>query len=510
MDKKRILLLSLLVAALFSIGLYLYNYIPDDTFITLRYARNVSRGEGFVYNTGEPIEGYTNFLWLILLVTAHALGLPFVMTARIMSLVFTVTLLLLSGLAVKEPARRAGYGRWNGAICLFLPPLLLAAAPPVSVWALSGSEIPLFSSLLLLGFILLRRGSAPAAVFAILGLLGLVRPEGLLFYAAAGAALLVRRPEERRRIVAAGASVFAILYGPYLIWKWWYFGSLIPNTFYAKTGPVGILIDNGFRYVSGFVASYGYLLPLGLLLSRKRLRQWEVALPAAIILLHWLSIMLLGGDWMPYYRLLLPTLPLAAIVATEGLITAALERSSAPEHESKGNPVPIVVVMLVVLMMFAGGIRYERFEVERLAVKAFSHVGRRFHNTLPPSTSVGLGSIGAIGYYSDMRIVDILGLTDAHIARHGKIVAREPSHMKTDGARVLSLEPDLLLLGNIQIHRGERGPEMMRHKVQEEDIVDQPAFQRDYTFVNIPIGNGFYLSCYKRKSYSLPLSGQGW
>ena len=46
---------------------FYFNYISDDAFITFRYADNFIRGKGLVYNAGERVEGYTNFLWLILL-----------------------------------------------------------------------------------------------------------------------------------------------------------------------------------------------------------------------------------------------------------------------------------------------------------------------------------------------------------------------------------------------------------------------------------------------------------
>src|SRR5690242_18138108 len=43
------------------------NYVVDDSFITFRYVRNFVRGNGLVYNPGERVEGYTNFLWAMIL-----------------------------------------------------------------------------------------------------------------------------------------------------------------------------------------------------------------------------------------------------------------------------------------------------------------------------------------------------------------------------------------------------------------------------------------------------------
>ena len=38
----------------------------DDAYISLRYARNLVSGTGLVYNPGEYVQGYTNFLWVML------------------------------------------------------------------------------------------------------------------------------------------------------------------------------------------------------------------------------------------------------------------------------------------------------------------------------------------------------------------------------------------------------------------------------------------------------------
>jgi hypothetical protein len=35
--------------------------------------------------------------------------------------------------------------------------------------------------------------------------------------------------------------------------------------------------------------------------------------------------------------------------------------------------------------------------------------------------------------------------------------------------------------------------------------VKQPGFERSYEFVNVPLGKGFYLSCFKLRSYFLPI-----
>jgi arabinofuranosyltransferase len=40
-----------------------YWYLGDDAMISMRYAHNLADGIGLVWNPGERVEGYTNFLW---------------------------------------------------------------------------------------------------------------------------------------------------------------------------------------------------------------------------------------------------------------------------------------------------------------------------------------------------------------------------------------------------------------------------------------------------------------
>ena len=44
---------------------YVTWFLTDDAFISFRYARNLLEGHGLVFNPGERVEGYSNFLWVL-------------------------------------------------------------------------------------------------------------------------------------------------------------------------------------------------------------------------------------------------------------------------------------------------------------------------------------------------------------------------------------------------------------------------------------------------------------
>ena len=246
--RSRIAVLTIAVITLLVVGLIFFHYIPDDTYVGLRYAKHLLEGKGLVFNEGVRVEGYTNFLWLMIVSLAGLLGAPLVVSARVLGLFFSLATLVLAAYAawIRYPRERSA---WNHALAAFLPPLILAASAPFLVWSLSGTEIPLFTFLLLAGFVLLRDGKRIEGIFTVFGLLGLVRPEGLLFYALAWIMLLLRGGG-KRRVLAAGFGVLALMYIPYIAWKIYYFGSVLPNTFYATTGPLSARIRTAVRLSS--------------------------------------------------------------------------------------------------------------------------------------------------------------------------------------------------------------------------------------------------------------------
>ena len=49
--------------------------VVDDAFISYRYAWNLVAGHGLVFNIDEYVEGYSNFLWVLLTAGALRCGL---------------------------------------------------------------------------------------------------------------------------------------------------------------------------------------------------------------------------------------------------------------------------------------------------------------------------------------------------------------------------------------------------------------------------------------------------
>ena len=207
-------------AALLAFHVRTYAFLCDDAFISFRYARNFAHGHGLVFNPGfERVEGYSNFLWVVVLAGLDRLGLE---PPRASLLLSWASTLLLWGLVVAFAARWAP--RRGAAWAVVVPALFLAANRSFAVWASSGLETRAFELCVVAGTLTLADELDDALAGSPLRLrcawwfaLGaLTRPDGVLFGACAlGAAalLLARRRALDLRRYAGGVLPFALLVG---------------------------------------------------------------------------------------------------------------------------------------------------------------------------------------------------------------------------------------------------------------------------------------------------------
>lgn len=124
-----------------------WSWTVDDAYITYRYAENLAAGHGAVFNPGERVEGYTNFLWMLLLAGFHAGGIDTEPASKVLGALCGAGTVLLTLLL----ARRLSGDRWT--LATLAAPVLLASTPTFAAWTVAGLETPLFT-LLLLGSVL--------------------------------------------------------------------------------------------------------------------------------------------------------------------------------------------------------------------------------------------------------------------------------------------------------------------------------------------------------------------
>ena len=111
---------------------------------------------------------------------------------------------------------------------------------------------------------------------------------------------------------------------------------------------------------------------------------------------------------------------------------------------------------------------------------------RALRRALPPDATIALNPVGGIPYYSTLRTLDMLGITDAHIARTTPpdLGKGQAGHEKGDGRYILDRRPDVILLGNVRVEESLPDPTgnwrwRVYHR-SEEELVQQPEFLELY------------------------------
>lgn len=439
-----------LACATLIIGLaYAYRFSTvDDAWISLRYARNLLEGHGLVYNPGERVEGYSNFLWVILSVPLLAAGLEPGLAVQLLGVA-------AAGLCLWGTGRLArALGLSEGGVALSR--LLLAASGPFVAWTISGLETPLVAALaVLLAISLLadtaRAGvSPPSGVLAGLGIM-LRLDFGLLVLAAAVWKLWADRQAGRSlrlRAWLAGGAPLAAIAGPYMAWRFAYFGDWLPNTYYAKVGATWWQVLRGVRYLMQYPLNFGgalvcVVLPaLGLVAVRQR-DAAGAALLAAFLGAQCAYVVLIGGEGLGMSRFLVPVAPLACV------LTAA-----APSLCARGAGWGLVPASMATgtLLSILGGSLYGMLPRSHIhwagGVRRALEVGGWFRDHSPPGATLAVLDAGALPYAARRYTIDMQGLNDRTIARVrvADMGKGKAGHEKRDPEYVLARRPDYVLV----------------------------------------------------------------
>ncbi|MET8848256.1 hypothetical protein [Amycolatopsis sp. NPDC004625] len=418
----------------------LFATVTEDALVTFRYAQNIADGNGPVFNPGERVEGYTNFLWLVLIALPRA---AFGADVRTTAVVFGVLaalgcVLVACFLANRIAAAATPEGVEPRPAIGVAAAVLTASAGGLAVYGASGSEVPLFVLLTLaVGYSLAARRPVVAGVLVAFAVM--TSPEGLVVAALAGlwlagAALKGKHTWWAPVGYLLGALVFLI---PRLAWRATFYQHFLPAPLAAKLGaPLGSQLTAGWPYLSGFALAHQGFLLLGLVAAVALLLQRRAQTLEARALI-WLlfataaglaaAAVVTGGDPGPSWRLLAPVPPLLAVAAagTYGVLTVEVAAKPSP------RPKPVTTRLVPVAACGLAGIAVlvsvfspemlDRVRDWRAHGVELAEIGGWLGDYLPPGSVVSAAAPGALAAHgSQLLIVDVFGRTDDHIARDGQ------------------------------------------------------------------------------------------
>jgi hypothetical protein len=446
------LLLSSLVLLL---RIYEYNMpyvLMDDAYISFRYARNLAAGLGLVFNPGERVEGYTNFLWVLILAFCQYLGFGIVTASKILAGGATFGTLVV----IYFLARRLFSGYRYEIILLAFPLLVYSSQGTQARYVVSGMETALFTFLVTFSVLMLFSNRLSWLAGFGFALAAMTRPEGVMYFSIAiivkGILWFFPSFEGRnRKGLVASVIAFLSIYGVYFLWRYSYFGFLLPNTYYAKASGFQLTrIIRGWEYLLEVVKEWRVYLLLVLamvsLLSWKR--HWAWIMFPMMTGLTFVYFLYVGGDFIVWFgpRFLMPIFPLLLLMASEGLHNVS---------QSRFLPAPMVLTLQVFIVALIIGISYfyswpnsrglEMYFVPQM--RAWAEIGQWIKEKTPSDFTIATDAAGLIPYYSERYTYDMFGLTDVHIAHQelDNMGSGIVAHEKTDPQYILNQQPDCIV-----------------------------------------------------------------
>ena len=423
-----------------------YNrFIQDDAFISFRYARNLVEGNGLVWNPGERVEGYTNFLWTLMIAGGIKLGLDPVMFSQILGLIcFALTLVFTYKLA------RLIFGRDLAVLTI----ILLGTNYSFSAYATGGLETQIqaliFTATAYLLFSAMSRGEWKYSMMAGLSLLltaGLLtRLDSAILAAVVIPAALYQLLKQKAGIQVKVAKELLLviplvaIISIWFAWKLSYYGDIVPNTYYAKvaaaTSPIG-----GMWYLYSFFTEYwlGPFLLLGIVAACSR-RNGQMSVILSMVVLWMLYVIKIGGDFMEY-RVLVPVLPFIMLIVIWSIRWLA---------QNKAVQAALIVIVLAGSLLyslrtsqsslhtFTSLNAYDIESIQQLQghlkdpASDWETIGELLGEAFDHSSQVKIAVLpaGAVPYYSRLPAVDMRGLNDKWIARYGEITGTMPGHQR--------------------------------------------------------------------------------
>ena len=381
--------------------------IYDDALIYLRYVKNLRAGCGLRFNChGPAVEGFTSPLFLALLTAGSVVTTQLIDLCQIICTASLIVAISLGCCVANGLARRAIVGARVAVILATVGALVVDDF--VLLNTVNGMETALGAVAVgaIAVAVIYRR---PWGLTAVASIALLVRPETLVFALALPVIPWMRRPRYLVTVAAAFAAITAVRYGV--------FEAVAPNTYYAKSGGTWRHVELGAAYLRDAVADFPLIVLAPLALLGERRSEVRYLLIGAG---GWCAFFLRsGGDTFEYSRLMFPLVPVLTAMAIAGVAEAAWR-----VRADRRIAAAAALVVAVLAGLRASSVHAIPPQHTSPRVLEWAATGSYLRSRFPHAT-VAVVPIGAIGYYSGLPILDLVGLTEPAIAREGRSVPPE-------------------------------------------------------------------------------------
>lgn len=452
------IILFFVIYCLFLSWSFLFQNV-DDAYISFRYGKNMINGNGLVFNKGEYVEGYTNLLWTV--ITAPFTFIEFVDVSY-----FTLTLgLIISILNIFILIKLSNFFNYEykgmPEYILFLPAIFFALDDSIAFWAIGGMEFPLYTLFILsTAYFYFKINDDKKNIyylFLMLMFCTLTRPEGNMIFILTIFHMIIHRKEiDNFRIkIIKLFTLYLIFFNVYYGFKYFYYGQIIPNTFYAKgVTDFGMNLILGLKYFALCIGSRFYIFIFILFIPFKKITlNFRFSYLLIFVCIYILYLIAVGGDWMIANRFFVPIIPFMYLLSTIGFcyfinkLSVYFSLKDKLFNVSKFVNYTIIVISLALFITTMAILEYNQLIIKDENAQyemQWSMFGKWLKKNVPPSTVIAVGPAGKIPYYSNLYTIDMWGLNNAHISKTNS-KRLQAGHKKFDFEYVLSFNPEFII-----------------------------------------------------------------
>ena len=451
-----------------------YFTLFDDAMISMRYAKHLAMGYGLVWNPGDiPVEGYTNFLWVLYMALWHLLPISSAYMAlpiQLSGLVFLVWSLY----AVRKIAERVS----NTNPYVSLGAVALTASYLASnFWGLKGMETSVLTcvvlTLVLRLLVCVEQQRFDFFIFVLLGIGLLLRLDFIpLFITMLGYLIGFDKKNRVKNITAACITVCVII-GGMTVFRMFYYHDILPNTYYLKmTGiPLWIRVHKGLWSIQEFIKKMSiiiWLLPcIYIVLYWKDTR---VLLLAGMLFTQLVYTIYVGGDIFEWWHLasrymlmVMPCFFILLCMMADYIIIKIMQFFPQIQCFSgrRGKKICFTVILCIFFFQLHGGFAQPYFQIHinilncsgYVYVQDFEHrdllISQALKKITSPHAHIAVVAAGVIPYFTERYSIDLLGKSDRVIARQQAKILKDllfvPGHNKYDYSySVGALKPDVV------------------------------------------------------------------
>ncbi len=454
MNAKSSLQTILLLCALAAFGSlchYYSTFFADDSYISFRYAQRLIDGKGLTWSDGERVEGYSNFLWIILLSIGGIFSRDIELVARVLNILLFLTIFsapLYLYRIKKEffwPAISAS--------------LLVSCTVPIAVWAMGSLETILLGALFIWSMVLILRteeiegGKIEKFIIpTMLGLILLARADGFILTAGIVMGFLFLKGSLGRTLKII--IIPSLILISHILFRYYYYGEFVPNTFFVKFAVNDSRFARGIAYwlnarVSITILISVFFIMLGYIYVIKRNLIEKIFIKRILFIICsagiWtFYIILTGSDIFPSYRHLVPVYIAIILMISESLRVF--------QNKGYGSPVLLFSALIIISGCYIyiqikdpvnQKARYERWEAENVKL---GKILKDYWKEKEPLLAVT--AAGALVYAAEMNAIDMLGLNDKTVADNKKKGFGEslPGHeLHPPPGYIMSRYPDFII-----------------------------------------------------------------